>query len=173
MRIQTDVNYFEKVYEETYKNTLKFVMCKCNNLDDVNDIVQDVYVELYKVWKNLKTVQINNIYGYIIGIAGNIMKKYYKNKQLINLNTTDIEEAEIKDDIDIEEIVLNKDDFEKIWNYIKHKKPIIWKIFYLHYYFDNTIREVAEELDINESAVKNYLYRTLNELRITFGKESD
>lgn len=35
----------------------------------------------------------------------------------------------------------------------------------LYYYFEMTHKEIAEALSISESSVKNYLYRTLKELR--------
>ena len=39
---------FEIIYQKTYYHTLKYVICKCHHLEDVNDLVQDSYVELYK-----------------------------------------------------------------------------------------------------------------------------
>ncbi len=39
---------FEEIYRRTYRHVLKYIVCKCQNLDDVNDLIQDVYVELYE-----------------------------------------------------------------------------------------------------------------------------
>lgn len=39
---------FEEIYNSTYKNTLKYIIVHCNNMDDVNDIIQDTYTEFYK-----------------------------------------------------------------------------------------------------------------------------
>ena len=60
---------FEEIYKQTYKQTLKYIICKCNNLEDVNDIIQDTYVELYKKLKKEKEVVIDNINEYIIVIS--------------------------------------------------------------------------------------------------------
>jgi len=35
----------------------------------------------------------------------------------------------------------------------------------LYFYFEMTHKEIAEELNVNESYVKNCLYRTLKEIR--------
>ena len=31
---------FENIYQRTYDNTLKSIVIKCNNIDDINDIIQ-------------------------------------------------------------------------------------------------------------------------------------
>ena len=47
MSTQITKNTFEKFYDDTYKSVLKYTICHCNNLEDVNDIIQDIYTELY------------------------------------------------------------------------------------------------------------------------------
>ena len=39
---------FEKIYKDTYDNVLKFIVIKSSNFCDVNEILQDTYVELFK-----------------------------------------------------------------------------------------------------------------------------
>lgn len=43
MRKSPSLNKFNEIYSNTYKNTLRYVLLHCNNLDDVSDIVQDTY----------------------------------------------------------------------------------------------------------------------------------
>lgn len=50
---------------------------------------------------------------------------------------------------------------------------MIAKIFYLYYAEDITIKDIASELKLSESNVKNHLYRTLKELNELFGKDRD
>ena len=66
-----------------------------------------------------------------------------------------------------------KDDLEFIWNFLRKKKRVIFKVFYLYYYEDMTIKNISEELGISEANVKHYLYRTLNELKEKMIKRSD
>ena len=42
---------FEKIYKDTYNKVLRFAVIKCRNLDDINDIIQDTYLELLKLLK--------------------------------------------------------------------------------------------------------------------------
>ena len=52
-------------------------MCKCSNIEDVNDLLQETYVELYKTIKRKKYIILENYQNYIIGIAKNIIQKHY------------------------------------------------------------------------------------------------
>ena len=49
---------FAKLYDETYKNVLKFVVCNCSSMDDVEDIVQSIYLELLKLLR--RNIYFNN-----------------------------------------------------------------------------------------------------------------
>ena len=69
------LNEFNEVYNKTYNIVVKYVVCKCNNVDDINDIIQDAYIALYK--QLLKNNDIDNINNYVIGIAKNKINKYY------------------------------------------------------------------------------------------------
>ena len=166
---------FEEIYNKTYNNVLKYIVCKCQNLDDVNELVQDTYVELYQMLKNRK--QINNEKSYVLGIAKNIVKKYYRNKYKEKSNILyfskdrEQDEIEIQADVNLEADFISKENIEEIWNYLNNKNVLIAKIFYLYYGLGLKITEISEELKIKESTIKNYIYRTLKELNKKFGKE--
>ena len=163
------LNTFDKYYYETYNDISKYVVCNCNNIEDVKDIIQSIYLEVYK--KVLKEPQINNCHVYIMGIAKHKVKDYYRFKykvKITNLFNNDDKNIidNISSNINIEESFLEKENIEKIWKYLKRKKVIISKIFYLYYYTGYSIKEISKVLEISESNIKNYLYRTLKELKL-------
>ena len=43
---QEALKIFEKLYEETYQEILRYIVCKCSNIEDVKDILQTVYLEV-------------------------------------------------------------------------------------------------------------------------------
>ena len=165
---------FEFLYNSTYKNVLKYTICHCKNLDDVNDIIQDVYTELYQTVINKKYIDIENCEGYIIGIAKNKIKGHYKQLKN-NYLETEIETIEqySDKDINLEKDLINKDNVLNVWNYLKDKGEITARIFYLYYVMDIPIKTIAEDLELSESNVKNYLYRTQKELKKKFKKGDD
>ena len=62
---QETLNKFDKLYNESYKNILKYVICNCSNVEDVKDIVQNVYVDLLK---KINKINIDNGNAYVMGI---------------------------------------------------------------------------------------------------------
>lgn len=175
---QSNLKQFNSIYNKTYNQVLKYIVCRCSNMEDVNDILQETYLETYKVIVKVKDIE--EIDKYILGIAKNKIRKHYsllykiKTISIFNAKNEDLELLDtIKSDIDIEKIVLNSSDIETIWNYLKTKKIIIQKIFYLYYELDMKIKDISKELEISESYTKNCLYRTLKELQAFFGKDRD
>ena len=174
-----ELNNFDDIYENTYNCVLKFIICKCQNLDDVNEILQDSYVELYQAIEKKHYIKLKNEKAYMIGIAKNVLKKYYRNqyKQKANIiyfsKDEESNEIQIPSNLDLEADIINQENVEKIWNYLNNKNVLIAKIFYLYYALGLKIAEISKELEINESTIKTYIYRTLKELKENFGKEQE
>ena len=59
---QKNLEQFNRIYDETYNNTLKFIVCKCSNMEDVNDILQETYLEIYNSIKKARLINDYNKY---------------------------------------------------------------------------------------------------------------
>lgn len=166
---------FDSLYKKTYNDISKYVVCNCNNIEDVKDILQNIYIEVFKcLEKNIPVTK-----GYILGISKNKVKDYYRfaykqklisffsSKENINL------EENIPDSFNLEDYTIKKYDTDSVWKYLKSKKVIISKVFYLYFNLDLTIREISKALNITESNTKHYLYRTLKELNKYLESEGD
>ena len=147
----------EEIYNETYNDILKYVVIHAKSLDDVNDLIQNIYLSLFKKIK--ANHNIENVNAYLFGIAKNEINKYYRFKYKINLVSifSKKENMELIDTL--------KSDIDYVWKYLLKKKEIIQKVFFLYYYLGLSIKEIASELNITESNVKHYIYRTLSELK--------
>lgn len=163
---------FENIYQRTYDNTLKFIVIKCNNIDDINDIIQDTYIELYHKLQR-KNIDVENEKNYIVGIAKNIIKRHYRKVKNENneISINEYENMEVSDDIDIEDNFITQENAKEVWNYIENKDIITTKVFYLYYILDYKIEEIAEEMNLNLSNVKSRIYRNIKEMKKIFGKE--
>ena len=110
---QETLNTFDKIYYETYQDVLKYIVVNCSNIEDVKDIVQNVYLEVLKKLNN-KNIQINK--SYIIGIAKNKVKDYYRFNYKVKItslfssikNNNDAVIKNLSADIDIEKIIIEK-----------------------------------------------------------------
>ena len=49
-------------------------------MDDVNDIIQDTYMEFYKKLQKNNKLKIEDEQAFIVGMAKNILKKHYRFK---------------------------------------------------------------------------------------------
>ncbi len=176
MTSQTNLYKFNEIYDKTRLDLLKYVIIKCHNINDTKDIIQETYLELWKLI-NKKELSDTNIKSYLIGIANNKIKKHYtllqklKTVSLFATNNKDIELIDtIEDSIDINEIIIKEDNWNTIWKYLKCKKnEDIPKVFYLYYKLELSIKEIAKELQSSESYIKHLIYRTLRELQDNFG----
>ena len=79
-------------------------------------------------------------------------------------------DIEMINDIDIENDLITKENVLQIWKYLKNKSELTARIFYLYYVMEIPIKTIAEDMQITESNVKNYLYRTKKELKEKFMK---
>lgn len=73
---QKALDKFDEVYNASYKDISRYVVLNAKNIDDVKDILQNVYLEVYK---NIDKVTDKN---YVFGITKNVLKKYYRFKFL-------------------------------------------------------------------------------------------
>lgn len=143
---QKALDKFDVVYNESYKDISRYVVLNANNIGDVKDILQNIYLEVYK---NIDKVSDKN---YVFGIAKNVLKKYYRFK-FLRKDDTEITDN-IKSNINLEKTVMDKFDTELVWKYLKKKNNNIAKIIYLYYYEDFTIKEIANSLNLTESMLK-------------------
>lgn len=162
------VKEFEEIYNSTYNYILKYIICRCSNLDDVNDILQETYTEFYKVLK--RNYEVKNDKAFLIRIAKNkIIENFNQKKVKMFSNYYKNEEVDFDAGINIEDDFITKDNIEKVWKYLKKKDQTIAKIFYLHFSLEMTFKEISEELSMKEATVKTNLYRMLEKMKIEFG----
>ena len=114
MASQSNLKIFNSTYEKTYSDVLKYIIIKCHNVNDANDIIQEVYLEFWKILSK-RHIDESNIKSYLIGIAINKVKKHYtliqkiKTISIFDKNEKDIELIDnISDSINIEDIIVKK-----------------------------------------------------------------
>ena len=80
MTSQINLSKFNEVYDKTYNHLLKYVIVKCHNINDANDILQETYLELWNILHK-KTLMDTNIKSYLFSIANNKIKKHLSKNQ--------------------------------------------------------------------------------------------
>lgn len=168
---------FNQIYDANYNSVIKFVITKVRNLDDVQDIVQDVFVELYQILGRKGADYIINPEALLIKIAKTKLYRHYSLMDRMMNRLSIRKEEEIPEDFiitdrEIDSKLDNRFVIEDIWKIIKSKSIDIQKVFYLYYYLDMPIREISKLMKMGESNIKHKIYRTLEEIRNKY-KEGD
>lgn len=165
--------FFTEIYEQTYRSVFKYVLAKCNNTSSVQDIIQNAYISFYNRL-NKSGNELREPKKYLMKIVKNEVYKHYGvlerlKKHIPVFSKLDEEDfSNIEFEFLSEEICYDKVLCDDLWNYIKNEDMLTFKIFNLYFVYDLKITEIAEELNINQSTVKNRLYRSLKQMRQQF-----
>lgn len=150
---------------------LSYIIAKCGNTEDIADIFQETYTELVRVLQRRGVAYVKNPDAFVMQIAKRKVYRHYKWLERWRGREKEWDDGEIEGaqvgpmPVSFEDLVLTKATVERAVVYLKQKDDLTRKIFYLHFYMDKRLREIAELLDVKESTVKNRLYRTLKELK--------
>ena len=68
---------FNKIYDSTNKKVLALITAKCCNTEDINDIFQETYIELYSTICNKGTDYIKNPEAFLSHIVKQKIYKHY------------------------------------------------------------------------------------------------
>lgn len=163
--------FFNELYDSTREKVLSYIIAKCGNTEDIADIFQETYTELVRVIQRRGIAHLEKPEAFVMQLAKRKIYRHYKLLERWYGRKIEWDEAgpdrEIgePEEVSFEELVITKEIVERAADYLKQKDDLTKKIFYLHFYMDKRLREIAGLLDVKESTVKNKLYRTLKELK--------
>jgi len=170
--------FFNELYDATHEKVLAYIIAKCGNTEDIADIFQETYTEIVSVIRRKGTAYLKNSEAFVMQIAKRKIYRHYRTSERLKsiLEKCGQEEEDSvnmpQEKISLEENLMTKMAVEKAVAYLSRKDELTKKIFYLHYYMDKTIKEIAGLLCLKESNVKNRLYRTQRELQEHLRKEA-
>ena len=170
--------YFNSVYTETVSALSRFVINKCGNILDVEDILQNIYARFFRRIVKKGYEDIENAEAFLINIAKFECKNYFaglKKRSVVSsfADYTDEQMYEIEAEMSkntkqLEDVLCNEMLARQIFEDIAAQDALTGKIFYLHFVCDLKLDEIAKELDITLSSVKNKLYRTIDKQKKKF-----
>ena len=165
--IKQDIENNKLNMEEIMEDFTPYIYTIINNKnsslkeEDIEEIISDVYVA---IWKNRKNLDTNKeMSAYIGGITNNIFCKKLRNLK----DEIDIEDYE-NNLYDIENIEVKIENTEKsnlIINEINNMKQEDKTIFISYYYHSKSIKQIAKEINTSEEKVKSRLFRIRRKLK--------
>ncbi len=170
--------YFNKVYQDTFRAVSRFVVSKCGSIQESEDIVQNIYTRFYQRIAKKGYDDIESAEAFVINIAKFECRNYFSlsKKRSVGANFSDYTEEQMveieaglsKEQRGLEDVLCNEILAKQIFEDIANDDPVVGRIFYLHFVCDMKLDEIAKELDMNLSTVKNKLYRTIERQKKKF-----
>lgn len=163
-------NDFESIYRATVTRLSKHVFFKDQNLEDAQDLVQDLYFDLYKHMQQC-TSPIEHPQAYLVQMANHALVRYYQEKLrrpvTVIEDTLDVFET-IADETQLEQDVLDSTTADVLWEAILSLNEPEKSFMVARYRFDMSFVDLAKEFQLPETTIKSKVYKVLETLKKRF-----
>ncbi|MGQ9856872.1 MAG: RNA polymerase sigma factor [Fervidobacterium sp.] len=169
-------NAYRFLYK-TYASKIGALAKSFMGSDDVDDVIQEVFLKIYKNIKKFRGESRLStwIYKIAINVCRDHYKKYKGRDVLIDLsetNDSDEYQTQYSTDEDIQENVANEFSYEKLRKAIERLSPTDRMILYMKEVDGLTYSEIGKIIDKPEGTVKSRLHYIKKELRTALKEES-
>lgn len=156
---------FHKLFELYWESMFLKAQSILGDRDLAKDIVQDIWVEL---WKSRESKVIVNFEAYIFKSVSYGCFKYFRDNKFntVQLNVIDsirFSSPEIENQYDLEETSI------VITNSLKELSPRCQQVFQLSRIENNSNEEIASQLGISKRSVENQVSLALKSIRQNLG----
>lgn len=137
----------DKLYEEFHMKVLRFIQSKVNDYYLAEDLCSDVFV---KVYENIDSFDEKkaSLSTWIFTITRNRLIDYYRTRKVMEEIPENLTYEEDDEDI------INEEALEKLAFALEKLDERDRKIIVRHYYNGETLKKIAEDLDISYIYVK-------------------
>jgi len=156
---------YNQLFHNYYESATKYVYYKCGDLQEAEDIVQNVFI---KLWRLCETVTFSKAKSYIYTACNNLFlntiahKKVVLKHQRTITNATDNESPDFL--IEVEEFRIA---LKKAINKLSQKER---EVFLLSRVEKKTYKEIAEITELTVKAIERRMSIALNALRADLGE---
>ncbi len=159
-----DINAFNDLYKKYGTKLLFFTIGYVYSKEDAEDIVQEVFLKIWRKRKQLKVQRSFN--SYVFTIAYNAIKKYYRKKGVekrhleLFLNNYKLVDNTTSLRVECNDL---KNQVGEIINAFPERRKEIFKLS-RELHLSN--KEIAVQLNITKKTVENHITTSLKDLRI-------
>jgi RNA polymerase sigma-70 factor, ECF subfamily len=164
-----DASDFTAIYHATFKATSQFIHFRVANVADGEEILQEIYLDLYRHLANHERPQ--NLQAYLITMAKHHLAAYYANKAHQPFTLADEDSTlidQLPDESNLEELVLNTTSTQLIWAFIASMSELDQKLLIARFRFDLPYSAIAKETGLPETTIKSRIARALQTIREKF-----
>jgi len=166
------LNVFRQVYEKNVSSLICFAKRFAPN-DVAEDIVQDVFVEL---WKIEKFPEMDYLQAYLFRSVKNrsinYLKQIEKQKVFVEKSEIELKQRGLEYFDTVEKMIIRKEELQIIYDQIDLLPEKCKQIFKLSYFDEKKSNEIAELLNLSIRTVEHQLYLGLKVLRNNLQKKT-
>ena len=138
---------FRTIYDETRNAMLRFLIPRIRSSEDVEDVMQEVYRNLYRRME--KSGAPDDPMRYLYGIARHELARFYRKR------------------------AQKRERASAVWEIVKSEPLLSYQAFTLYYGFDETTSAIAQKLGVTEETVRKRISRTRKRIREALAERED
>lgn len=159
-------NYFDRVYEKTYRSLLKYAIVHLSDPTDAEDALQNVYVDFYRRIERYGHIDILSPESFLKKMLKREMIRHYREREQGRMRLLDtVDEDRIPEAEPFEDAVMDRALAEEVFEHAKTLPQELYRTFMLFYGFEMSVSEIAETLGTGTEAIKSRLFRARKQLR--------
>ncbi|MEG0073171.1 MAG: hypothetical protein RR922_01490 [Clostridia bacterium] len=150
------ITELDSVYDLTFKNIAMYVTAKVDTVKSIENILTEIYCEIYADIQGKGMQHIGNIENYAMNVAKKTVYKYY-NFEACNNATFSILSEETINEVDLNTFdysFLDKVPDEELLKYITTLDLLTQKICIMYYVLGADIRKISNLLGCSEYTIK-------------------
>ncbi len=158
-----DLQAFNEFYNRYVDNLIHFVHGKLDDLEESKDIVQEIFVT---IWREKEAITlINSISSYLYRIAINKSLNIFRRGKIEAKYIASLGDYLANQQVTLEEISLEAEQEKTLQNALKELPEKMRLIFELRYYKGKSNQEIADLLNISIQTVSTQMKRALKTIR--------
>ncbi|MDC8004570.1 sigma-70 family RNA polymerase sigma factor [Aureisphaera galaxeae] len=157
---------YNTLFHDYYESATKYIYYKCGDLQQAEDIVQNVFI---KLWKLCATISFSKAKAYIYRACNNLFLNEVEHKKVVLKH-----QKTLVQNIDNEspDFLVEMDEFrEKLMAAINTLAVREREVFLLSRVEKKTYKEISEMTGLTVKAIERRMSKALRELREQLGKE--
>ena len=160
---------FKRIYNEYAPKVYRFAQRYMTNDNDVEDIVQEVFIRLWKVRMSVNpTLNFDN---YLFTIARNLIFNHHR-ARINEVYLQDTVLASLENEYDMpEDEIIAQDLSQYIDKIVEQLPPKQQEVFNMSRRQMLTYKEIAEQLGISEKTVESHIYQALKFIRQAINRD--
>ena len=155
----------EEIYTHYHKDLFITAYSILKDYQEAEDAVQKMIIKLHNNLEKINEIKCKKTRAYLVTIIRNICyDTYNKKKKIILITEEEINEIAIEDEVALDEYVI------KVENYLSDLHKPYANIIMLKFYYELSMPEIAEILNITENNVSVRINRALKALKKFFNE---